>query len=367
MVEQLEQKVRDLPPVDNAEPRVSLTCRDWTLGDAVRFLADETGVSVVLQESLDDKSVTVDIVDEPISDVLQLIAKRVGVASNKNGNVYFVGTLSREDRGVLVRRASKLTAQDLSRTVEAFLSDNGTVSAFPDGVVIVGDRVDVLSRVDQLLNEIDQSTSRTWVVQYHVVSYSARAFRDFGFDVVGTGRVGAAFNSAQPGSNSSALAEASLEAVLRAAGDSSEVTVVAQPTVVVQDGTQGVVSLTEKRPYVNSSRRFENGLQSESVDIEFLDVGIDVETTVREASPTSVVFSSVISLSEQTGEQAGAPIVQSQSLQNSFVCKTDVVSLVGSIRRHRDAAGVPELLSWGESSSSSEEVVQVWCRVYAVE
>ena len=50
-----------------------------------------------------------------------------------SGGVYLLGQLGREDRGVLVRRAPKLAADDLETTLSAFLSENGTVSTFHDG------------------------------------------------------------------------------------------------------------------------------------------------------------------------------------------------------------------------------------------
>lgn len=362
-----EKRTRPLPEVQNDEPTVTLSCQDWSLSQAVRWIADQTGVSVVVQESIDSKPVTVDVVEQPVSLVLQTIAKRAGVAANSSAGVFYLGTLSREDRGVLVRRAPKLSKDDLRQTLDSFTSEKGTVNTYDDGVVVVGDRVDVLERVNDLLDQLQEMKAKTYAVQLHIVSLNERAIRDFGFDVVPSGRIAAGFNATPAGSTASAEVDASVAAVLRAAGESSDVQLVAEPVVVCVDGQAATMRLLERRPFTNQRTEFSDGVQSQSTETEFLEVGIDIEVSVRDGGDGSVVLKSVVSLTEETGSIDGVPVVAEQSIDSRANVRADVVSLLGSMARSRAGDVSPALFSWGNLQTSSVELVQVWCRVYEVE
>ena len=173
-VEKAERRVRPLPIVKDEEPTVTLSCEDWSLSQAVRWIADQTGISVVVQENLDNKKVTLDVKVQPVSLLLQSIAKRAGVAANETAGVYYIGTLKREDRGVLVRRAPRLTSEELHKTISSFTSEKGTVNVYDDGVMVIGDRVDVLERINSLLDDLEAVRSPTFVAQLHIVSLNGR-------------------------------------------------------------------------------------------------------------------------------------------------------------------------------------------------
>ena len=103
-----------------------------------RMVAREAGISVVVEDDLDSKKISLEVSDTPAAEVLELVARRLGVELSRVGGAYFLGELRPEDRAVYVRRVRRLSSEELQAAVEVLISDNGRVTAYPDGLVVVG-------------------------------------------------------------------------------------------------------------------------------------------------------------------------------------------------------------------------------------
>ena len=197
---EMYQRLKTLPECQagkvNGGPLVTLTTQQMPLEGVLRELSDQTKVSIVAEAGLDQSPVTLDVIDVPVDEVLGVIARRLGVQVTRTGSIYFLGSLRPEDKGVLVRRVRRLSANELSDSVSVLLSQNGSVRAHEDGLVIVGDRVEVLARVVELLDRIERADTSSWVVQLHLVQLSDRALADWGLDVEPAADIGLAFASA---------------------------------------------------------------------------------------------------------------------------------------------------------------------------
>ena len=86
-----------------------------------------------------------------------------------------------------------------------------------DGIVIVGDTVEVLAKVNELLDGIESAPLDGWVVQFHIISIGDTASRELGLDVVPALELSASLAAASAGSVADTLnASAALTGVLRA-------------------------------------------------------------------------------------------------------------------------------------------------------
>ena len=191
--------------------------------------------------------------------------------------------------------------------------------------------------------------------------------KDFGWDIVPGARPAAGFNNTPGGSLASEELNASVDALLRAAAERSDVTLIAEPMVLLSDGNHAQIDLVEKRPYVDQRTTYSDGVQTQSIQTEFLEVGISIELTVRDGGSGTVVLESDITITEETGNVGGVPVVMEQKLVNRATIRKDVVSLLGGLMRRRDEDTVRALFSWGDNKDLSNELLQVWVRIYEVE
>ena len=117
---------------------------------------------------LDGRTVTLEVQGETVASILGVVARRMGVDVTQQGTLYYLGQLRAEDRGLLVRRVRRLTSDEVSQAIENLMSEVGRVLTVADGLVVVGDRVEVLQRIEALIEQIDRTEVVTWVVQLYV-------------------------------------------------------------------------------------------------------------------------------------------------------------------------------------------------------
>src|SRR5690606_34215923 len=110
---------------------------------------------------------------------------------------------------------------------------------YPDGMVVVGDRVEVLERVHELLDQIEATKGVTWVVQVLVISMGKTTERRLGLDRAPTFNLSAAFASASGGVGGSTMsAAAALNALVEASFYDADVSVDADPVLLCTDGSE---------------------------------------------------------------------------------------------------------------------------------
>lgn len=148
----------------------------------LRWLTDKSDISIICDQSLDETPVTIDVKDVPLPDVLSAVSRRMSVDLTQQGNLYYVGSLKPEDRGVLVRKVRRLSADDLNKTVQVLLTEMGRAAAYSDGLLVVGDRVRVLQRINAMLDQVESSEANTWVIQLYLISIQDTLSRELGVE-----------------------------------------------------------------------------------------------------------------------------------------------------------------------------------------
>lgn len=341
-----------------------------------RYLSNEDQVSVILDQDLDSHLVTLEVVDLPVSQILAAVARRAGKQLTKAGSMYHIGNLRPEDQGVLVRRVRGLSAQGVSAAVQVLLTQDGTVQSFPDGLVVVADRVEILQKVVEVFDQVEGTPRSSWCVQVILVSYDRSQQEKFGLDVTPTLDVAAAFaSSAVVGSvagipaaaarGGEVSAAAGLSAVLEASRVGRGVSIVAGPTFLMDDGQTAKL---ERGVRVPVPRRVVSG-QSGSVETtgyEYEQTGLVVTADLREKSSDSVTLNLSLTLSEITGYNAEAPITSRENFNTSATVKDGGVYLAGSLERSTERGEVSDWFRLSRSQESADQLLQVWVLVRRV-
>jgi hypothetical protein len=334
-------------------------------------LATVAGASVVVEESLTSKLVTVELSGVAFEAAIGAVARHVGADVARVGSVYFIGTRRPEDRAVLVRVVPRLGPEELRGAVSVVLGDVGRAQVFPDGLVVVSDKVEVLARVSEVLDAVAAAPFGTWVVQLYLISLTQEDMRDFGMTVSPTmglnlGAKGgfSTTTGAVAVPAASASAEIGLSAVLNAASRSAAGGVVAQPLMLIRNGGKGKVARGESVPVPRRSVSPQGTVQTVGFDRQ--QVGTEISVTIREAGLGVATLGLTMQLSGIIGFVEGiAPRTSVESLECESVVSSRGVYLLGALTRDAEN-DTAEGIRIGKKEERVSQVLQVWARVYQV-
>lgn len=364
-----EQMVRNNPRVERTkyvEPTLTLSAEDMPLVHFLRWVSDEAGVSVIADSSLDAKRVSVDVVDVPVSQLLGSVSRRFNVDLTRTGNVFFLGRTRPEDRGTLVRKVNRLAAEDLDAAIQTLLSENGRSIALSDGVVIVGDTVEVLAKVNELLDGIERAPLDGWVVQFHILSMTDKATRELGLDVVPALELGAALAASSTGDSSELLtASATLSGILRATATTEGAGIVARPMFLMVDGVRGRHSNADTVPVIQRAITESGAITTE--DVEFIDIGLVVDVGLREVGEARAMLDVKVELSSLTGFVQDIPTSRGQQYETTAVIESGGVYLLGEMVRTDQLQAKEGIFGTVDNASNEKQTVQVWVRAYRVD
>jgi len=354
------------------EPVLSMTARDSRLSDFLRLLATETGASIVSDMSLDNQTVSLELTDQPLSVILSVVARRVGAELTKKGTVYYLGNLRSSDVGVLVRRAPRLPPEELKAAVEVLRSPLGKVVSYDGGVLVVGDRVEALQQMAEMLDRLDELPTVTWVVQLHVVELGERDLRTLGLDLepaldlaVTFGAASSAAAGAVAGVARAAELKGGLSAVLQAEAESETMSIVADPLFLVADGTEATYSRGET--YLLAKRATTQGGAVETTGFQQVRAGVDFSISCREVASECLrmrldfASDEVVRLLDD-----GRPVVKGEQLHSEADMVSGGVYLMGSMRRQRERRGLLHWLRIGGSRETESTVLHVYARAYRI-
>lgn len=334
----------------------------------VRQLSNQTGVSIVVEARLDQQSVTADFRGETVDQILDVVSRRLGVEVTRLGQVYYLGTLKREDLGVLVRRVRRLTADELSECVRVLQSDKGSLAAFDDGLLVIGDRVEVLARIDDLLSQVEAADSATWVLQLYLVSLEDAALRDLGFDARPSLDVAATFASASmgvtPGAASALALSGGLNSVLTAASTNSNAHLVAEPLFLLLDGSKSEFSRGDVVP-VPQRAISEQGTVT-TTGFTNMKTGLVCAVELREMRAATARLTVDVSMSDIVRFVEFAPVTREDRFTTSAEVQSGGVYLLGSLVRQADQSQILGALQIRNTQNRTDTVMQVWARAYRV-
>jgi len=347
---------------------VTLSAIDMPLNEFSRAVAEQTGLSIITELAIDSAKVTAHVVEQPVDVVLTSVARRLGVQVVNRGRLFYIGSLKPEDRGQLVRRMTRLDKSQLGDAAKLMLSDVGRAWTAPDGLMVISDRVEILARIDDMLNSIEASQPGTWVCQFYLLSLSDQSQREIGFDVNQSVAVGASYVRGSLSGAPIGLRRnlnANFSALLSAAVGSSGSRIVAQPMFLLQDGQTARIQEGEVVP-VPRRTVGETGVVSVT-GYERIETGLVMSTNLRQQGQDDAQLSLDLTISQVTGFVGEAPITQQSTFVTIASVSRNGTFLIGQILRDKASkvttgTVIPTKFKWDEGSS----VLQIWARVYCV-
>lgn len=329
-----------------------------------RILSDQTGVSIIYARALDNATVTLEVVDQPIGEVLALVARRHGTTLRVLGGLYYLGDAQPQDRGVLVRRVRRLSQEDLASVLTIYASETGRHHATADGLVVVGDTNEVLERVDEMLTLAQQETP-VWAVQLHLVTITDTAATELGVESThqATAEIKASAVDLAATASGSSL-DLTIRSVLLAGQTHSGISVEASPLFLVMDGGKATWQSGDRVPVPRRSTSPEGTVTTEG--FEYVDAGTRIEVSLRETSQNAARLAIDYEQSQIVGLVETAPRTTRESLIAETSLRSGETYLIATIDSDSNKGSGAKGLSLWRRNEAEHRITQVWARAYRI-
>ncbi len=331
------------------------------LADLLRLLANETNLSFVAEESLDSRTVSIEAKDLPIEEIMNMISRRLDIEVNRGADIYYLGTFRDEDRALLVRRVRRLDAQQIKESIQVLQSRDGRAVVYEDGLVVIGDKIQVLSRIINLLDEIEASDVSTWAIQYWLLSINNSTLEELGLDVEPSIEVSLAFTESSAISSSSALARGGLDAILTATEETNGADLLIEHLSIIRDGKSQTFFEGDKFP-IRVQRVSDEGTSTTST-VEFVETGVSISSELREYSQDTARLTVDVSLSEVVAIIDNfAPQTTSTNFDTESIIHNGGVYLLRSHKAKSKNNTTRNWLTSGFKRQDQERTIMLWVR-----
>lgn len=354
----LHQLAPAIATVENATTDgdlITYSASGINLGSFARAMAEYTRVSVVVATQFQEAVVTMEVRDQPLERVLNVAARQAGTQVSRSGDLYFIGEPRTEDRGTLVRRVGQLSVEDLSGFVNNMVTDVGTVTVGEGGIMVVSDRVEALSKIDQALTDLLEISRDRWLVELHVIGVELGALDNLGVDATLAGFVDAGIPEGVSGG-------LNLSAVLEVVQSSDVGEVLARPLYLVNAGE--TVEFTR-----GTSVPIRSAIATELTTVEtveFVDVGLNVSVTLNSLGGDEAVCDLSIEDDRILRFDGGEPIISGSTFATTVDVESGGEYLVGSLQSDEVRTQNWVRAGFGRRSTTSTSTTQIWLRVYRV-
>lgn len=353
-------------------PRFNLSAQAMPISSLVRWLVDRAEVSVVTQSSLDDKPVTLELHQATADDIFSALARRYGVKVAKIGTIYYLGDSITEDKAVLVRQVRRLDSASVLQAVSTVQSVDGKSTCTPDGLLVLGDHVEILARVNELLDKVEASPLDSWLCQVHVLTLSDQDAHNIGLDLNPSLDLGAQMSiaSGQSSPTWSANATASLKDIIHTAKTSTKSSVDAQPFFLCVDGVKSSQSDTTTIPVPTQTISGGSGQAAGTAttsSFQNSDIGFKCDVTVHYLGKEKATLALNLDMRRLIGYVNNtAPISAGQTFITTASVQSGGVYLIGELSNASHSDTLANLGGTRSQADHSRSITQIWVRVFRI-
>jgi type IV pilus assembly protein PilQ len=374
--------------------QVSIDVQNMDLKDFFRFIADVSGLNIVLDPSVGG-SVTMSLTDVPWDQALDIVLKNNGLGSELQGNILRIAkrdTLLAEENARLAQRKAvensvPLTTKSyilnyrkadlvLQTTLSKFLSDRGKlVFDTPRNAVIISDIPEQFAKIDQLIQFLDspaqqveiearllsanKSFSRELGAQLGIVLGNNSQNKVTGVSSVGTSpfatrnpppSVGNAIplNVNLPAAGTSGLsfllgqgANTLLDEIITAAEAHGTAKIISRPHVMTQNNQAATIQQGTQIPVQTN--------QNNTVSVQFISFALKLTATPQITNVGTILLNVQIENSQPDFARAvnGIPSVATQSVTTNILMGDGETLVVGGILVDQDTNNISQVPGLG--------------------
>ncbi len=366
----LEEEDKQEKEFVSARKTVTVSVNEMPLKKFLAHISGLVEISVICEDTLDEKLVSIDVVDTDVGEVLSGVARRFNADIIVQGDLYYIGNLKMDDRGYLVRKVKRLSKDSIKEVVTAMLSEMGRVFVNDDGLIVAGDSLRVLKQVDSMLTSVERQPANTWILQMYLITTTDKATKNFGFETeayldishIGELDTSAAFAQGV----TKVIADSEFRAILNIARDSERYRIDAEPMMLLVDG--GKASIRDGEKIAVPMKTVSDMGTVSTTGYEFVDTGIITTVSLREMSRRTASCDISVELTQVTGYVEEFPITAGQTFSTTAILESGGTYLIGSISKKsvtNEKNG--QLLNMYMKKGNNDVAMSIWVRCYKIQ
>lgn len=336
--------------------KITLSANQMLLPVFCRIVSDRFNVGIVFNETLSEKRLTAEFKQTDLSTVFTFLSRQLGVDVVRVGNTFYLGELKEEDKGVLIRRVLSHDETNLQKILDSLKSPQGRGYVISGRVVVLSDNDFVLRRVSESLDQLENISVSSWIVQLYFVVLRKDALAEAGLTMSTSGSI--SYNISE---NTFEIKDFNLEGLFSGILESSYADLYASPMFILRDGQKGTWFDGQRVPVPKKSVSDYGTVSTH--DFDYVNTGLEISATVNE-SRAGGFLSLDLSLSDIKSYVEGNPVTSKTSCTVALDMQSNRVYLLSELQRYTVLDRQSESLLFTRSKGRS--VIQVWGRIYKI-
>jgi type II secretory pathway component GspD/PulD (secretin) len=344
--------------VDDVTP-YGFSLRDAELGHALLLLGEQAGLNVVLDGEFSEP-VRMSLPGVRIQSALETLVRTYGCTLEITEDIVIV---RREDPTALQTRVFVLNstaAADLSEELGTLAGDDGTVVVNAESnVIMVHASASVVRDVEAYVNAVDRP-DRQVLIEARILEIdrtdmmelgSAIARNDIRIDDWSANFVTTLLNPSPSVVASASNDSGSMDLTLDMLRELVGLEILQRPRLLALQNNMAKLEILSEVPYIETTTTTESSNSSIGAqtieEVQFKDVGLElsITPTIQADGLVSLVVDQRVSV--QTDEFNGIPVVDSRTINTSFVVREGDTIMIGGIMSNQQfdtETGVPLLM-----------------------
>ncbi len=325
----------------------------------IRWFSDSTNLGVIFPQDLEKNFVTGEFKNATASEIISTVARRLDQSVVYIGNTVFLGKLTKDDRGILARQIKNFDSKTLSDSLQIYLSETGKIKQIAD-LILISDTAENLSKIQSLLDILDNASPDTWIVQYFILLKKNNIELTGGAQVVTSGEL--SYNIAKGQGVTGDFQDIGQNFKLILNGNSSFIHVVASPLLMMLANKESTWTDATTVPIPRKTVSDSGTVTTTGVD--YKDIGLTLKVLLQESSNGAILRTNLED-SSIVGYVDYYPQTQKASLITDCNVIPGQIYLIGELRRDSGTTSISDVLTLGKKSELTN--MQVYCRVFKLD
>ena len=333
---------------------ITFSANRLPLGQLCRLISDHFSVGIVYSDKLDGKFISAEFKNTDLNTVFTVLSRQLGVDLVKVGNTFYLGELRDEDKAILIRRVLSHDESSLQHILDTVKSSQGKVKIVSGRIVVMSDTDFVIRRVSEVLDDLDNYTLPSWIIQLYFLVLRKDALAEGGLTMSTSGTI--SYNISE---NKIEAKDLKLEGLLSGLLESSYADLYASPMFILRDGVKGSWRDGQRVPVPRKTVSDYGTITTSGFD--YIDTGLSV-TAVCSQSKIGAFLELDLSLSDIQSYVEGNPVTSQTNSTVSMDLIPNKVYLLAELQRYSYIDREQQSLVFSRNKGKS--IIQVWGRVY---
>jgi type II secretory pathway component GspD/PulD (secretin) len=162
------EKSTEKPAIKHEPEKVTVRFEGVKVREAMRTLTDITNKPIACDSSIENELIYGTFIEQPLSQVLEIIARRCKVSVADISNVYYLGEYKEGDRVTAVIRIPPVSRDELKEALSAFSTEHGKCTII-GSFVWISDTLENIRKIVTDLEDIRTRSERSYLAEVYFI------------------------------------------------------------------------------------------------------------------------------------------------------------------------------------------------------